>query len=80
MSAPKIIGAVLLSLILFISLCGFGVALSVKTTALNVSYVQSLVDDIPLTEILEEAQKQENTADSEQLEIIQDWLKITRQI
>lgn len=71
MSAPKIIGAVLLSLILFISLCVFGVALSVKTTALNVSYVQSLVDDIPLTEILEEAQKQENTADSEQLEIIQ---------
>lgn len=71
MSAPKIIGAVLLSLILFISLCVFGAALSVKTTALNVSYVQSLVDDIPITEILEEAQKQENTSDSQQLEIIQ---------
>ncbi len=70
MSAPKIIGAVLLSLILFISLCVFGVALSVKTTALNVSYVTSLVDDIPLTEIIEEAQKQENAADSEQFNIM----------
>ncbi|HAS05169.1 MAG TPA: hypothetical protein DCR71_05415 [Dehalococcoidia bacterium] len=70
MSAPKIIGAVLISLILFISLCVFGVALSVKTTALNVSYVASLVDDIPVTEILEEAQKQENITDSEKFDII----------
>lgn len=70
MSAPKIIGAVLISLLLFISLCVFGVALSVKTTALNVSYVTSLVDVIPVTEILEEAQKQENITDSAQFDII----------
>jgi hypothetical protein len=70
MSAPKIIGAVLLSLILFVALCVFSVALTTKVTALNVSYVTSLVEDIPLSEILEEAEKQADNNDSRQLDII----------
>ncbi|MDD4923568.1 MAG: hypothetical protein PHF74_01870 [Dehalococcoidales bacterium] len=70
MSAPKIIGAVLLSIILFISLCVFGVALTVKTTALNVSYVTSLVEDIPVTDIIEEALLQGDIEESEQMDII----------
>jgi Ca2+/Na+ antiporter len=70
MSAPKIIGAVLLSIILFISLCVFSVALTVKVTALSSSYVTSLVEDIPVSEILEEAGRQGDNSDSRQLDII----------
>ncbi|MDD4874581.1 MAG: hypothetical protein PHE15_06390 [Dehalococcoidales bacterium] len=55
MSAPKTIGIILLSIILFFTLCVFGVVFTVKMTALNASYVTSLVDDIPVTEIIEEA-------------------------
>jgi multisubunit Na+/H+ antiporter MnhC subunit len=70
MSAPKIIGAVLLSLVLFISLCVFSAALTVKMTALNASYVTSLVDDIPVVDIIEEAAEQADIEDSEQFDII----------
>ncbi len=70
MSAPKIIGAVLLSLVLFISLCVFSVALTVKMTALNVSYVTSLAEDIPVTDIIEEAVRQGDVEQSEQLDIL----------
>jgi hypothetical protein len=70
MSAPKIIGAVLLSIILFIALCVFSVAITVKVTALSSSYVTSLVEDIPVSEILEEAGKQGDNDDSRQLNII----------
>jgi multisubunit Na+/H+ antiporter MnhC subunit len=70
MSAPKIIGAVLLSLVLFISLCVFSAALTVKMTALNASYVTSLVDDIPVVDIIEEASEQADIEDSEQFDII----------
>ena len=69
MSAPKVIGAVLLSIILFISLCVFSVALTVKTTALSSSYVTSLVEDIPLADIIEEAVLQGDVEQSEQLDI-----------
>jgi hypothetical protein len=70
MSAPKIIGAVLLSIILFISLCVFSVALTVKMTALNVSYATSLVEDIPVMDIVEEAARQGDPEDSEQFDIV----------
>ena len=70
MSAPKIIGAVILSIILFIALCFFSVAVTVKVTALNSSYVTSLVEDMPVSEILDEAGKQADSADSPQLDII----------
>jgi hypothetical protein len=70
MSTPKIIGVVLLSIILFISLCVFSVALTVKTTALSSSYVISLVEDIPVADIMKEGIQQGDVEQSEQLDII----------
>jgi len=69
MSAPKVIGAVLLSIVLFISLCVFSVALTVKTTALSSSYVISLVEDFPLADVIEEAVEQCDVEQSEQMDI-----------
>jgi cbb3-type cytochrome oxidase subunit 3 len=69
MSAPKVIGAVLLSIVLFISLCVFSVALTVKTTALSSSYVISLVEDFPLADVIEEAVEQSDVEQSEQMDI-----------
>ena len=69
MSTPKVIGAVLLSIILFISLCVFSVALTVKTTALSSSYVISQVEDFPLADVIEEAVEQGDVEQSEQLDI-----------
>jgi hypothetical protein len=74
MKALNVIGAILLSLVLLLALCIFGAALTVKMTALNPSYITSLVDDIPLVDIIEEAEQQGETENPEQFNIIKEAL------
>jgi hypothetical protein len=74
MKALKVIGAILISLVLLLALCIFGAALTVKMTALNPSYITSLVDDIPLVDIIEEAEQQGETENPEQFNIIKEAL------
>jgi hypothetical protein len=72
MKAVKVFGAVLLSLVLMVALCVFSAAFLLKMTALNAAYVASLVDDIPLTDIMEEAGKQTEIEDPELFNLLKD--------
>jgi hypothetical protein len=74
MNALKVIGAILLSLVLLLALCIFGAALTMKMTAFNASFITSLVDDIPLIDIIEEAAQQGETENPEQFDIIKEAL------
>lgn len=72
MKAVKVFGAVLLSLVLMVALCVFSAALMLKMTALNAAYVASLVDEIPLTDIMEEAGKQAEIEDPELFDLLKE--------
>jgi hypothetical protein len=72
MSAPKTIGVILLSIILFFTLCVFGVAFTLKMTALNASYITSHIDDIPISDIIEEAEIQGEVENPELFGMLKD--------
>jgi hypothetical protein len=72
MSVPRTIGVILLSIILFFTLCVFGVAFTVKMTALNASYITSHIDDIPIVEIMEEAEIEGEGDNPELVQMLKD--------
>jgi len=56
MSTPKIIATILLGTFLSIFLVVFGFLLTLKMTVLNANFVTSRLDDLPVSELVEEAE------------------------
>jgi tetrahydromethanopterin S-methyltransferase subunit G len=67
MSTPKIIAVVFLSLFLTLALFIFGFLFTMKMTALSASYVNSRLDSLPLTSLVEEAEFDETMEDNPEL-------------
>ena len=67
MSTPKIIAVVFLSLFLTLALFVFGFLFTMKMTALSASYVNSRLDSLPLTSLVEEVEFDETIEDNPEL-------------
>ncbi len=67
MSKPKIVAVVFISLFLFLCLFIFGWLFTAKTTALNAGYVKSQLDSLPLYELVNETEFEEDFEDNPQL-------------
>jgi len=67
MSALKVVGIALLSLLLVLCLAVFGLLLSMKMTALNSGYVKNRLETLPVAALLEEAEFDEGMEDNPEL-------------